>query len=126
MHTEKSPSIAASDGRDETGRFKPGNKCGKGNQAARIHAEYAREIREAVTPKSMRGIVTRLKNIVVAGEPSESIAAAKLLLQYTAGRPAFEFQISAGDDGAFDLSKLTQEERETLRRLREKARKPNG
>jgi hypothetical protein len=88
----KTPSPAASNGdkepadsgRDAGGRFTKGNPGGPGNPFARQVAALRREALAAVTPDDVRAIVTKLVELARAG----NVAAAKLVLVYTVGKPA--------------------------------------
>jgi hypothetical protein len=75
---------APSSDRPANGRFTLGNKGGPGNPFARQVAEYRKRIHSAVPGERLTNIVLALVEKAEAGD----VAAAKLVLQYTAGKPA--------------------------------------
>jgi len=74
-------STAASNGRDERGRFVGGNSCGKGNPHAKRVARLRASLLEAVTPADVRAVVRTL----VAQAKSGDVMAAKVLLERVFG-----------------------------------------
>jgi hypothetical protein len=70
--------------RDARGRFSRGNKAGPGNPYARRVALLRRAMLSIVKPNDMRAIIVKM--ILLAGEGD--VAAARLVLQYTLGKPA--------------------------------------
>jgi hypothetical protein len=73
------------DGRGPDGKFAQGNECAKGrvNAFARHVGELRRAFIEASTPEKLRRLVEALYQKAEAGD----LAAAKLLLTWTLGRP---------------------------------------
>lgn len=83
---------AASDGdngRDSRGRFKAGNKCGKGNPRLKELAELRSEIEKAATPKRMQKVFNALIDKAEQG----SVQAMRLLLEFTLTRPKDQSRI---------------------------------
>jgi hypothetical protein len=78
------PAPPAAGGRDAHGRFARGNRGGPGNPHARRVAELRSALLEALTPERMRALAESLYASALGGD----VAAAKLLLAYTLGRPA--------------------------------------
>jgi hypothetical protein len=70
--------------REAKGRFAKGNSGGPGNPYARLVAALRKAAIEAVTPEDIRDIINALKEKAKTGD----LAAAKLLLSYTLGKPA--------------------------------------
>jgi hypothetical protein len=79
-----SPTANGTNGRDGRGRFAKGNAGGPGNPFARRVAGLRRALLEAVTEEDMEVVARRLVAQAVEGD----IAAARLLLSYTLGKPA--------------------------------------
>ena len=78
-----SPSASGPNGRDNAGRFAPGNKAGKGNPHAKRVAKLRSALLEAVSEEDMRQIVCKLVEQAKAGD----IHAAKEVILRTLGRP---------------------------------------
>jgi hypothetical protein len=72
------------DGRDDNGRFTKGNKGGFGNPFARRTAAFRRALAEAVNEEMIAAVVRKLAELALAGD----VAAIKLFLAYTVGKPA--------------------------------------
>jgi hypothetical protein len=70
--------------RDEKGRFRKGNRGGPGNPFARRTARLRQVLLDAVSDEELRQVTETLKQKAVAGD----VAAIKLLLSYTVGKPA--------------------------------------
>ena len=66
------------------GRFRPGNKGGSGNPFARQVAEIRKLLLNTVPGERLAKIVLAMVDKAEAGD----VAAAKLVLQYTVGKPA--------------------------------------
>lgn len=77
------PSTNGPNGRDDKGRFVPGHPGGPGNPFARACARLRSAMMSAVSEKDIREIVARLVWLAKDGD----LAAAKLILTYTVGRP---------------------------------------
>jgi hypothetical protein len=75
-----------------TGRFLPGNKCGRGNPHYRQLAANRTAFLEAVGPEQVRALAARLLARALEGDTD----AARLVLAYAVGRP----QPAADPDGA--------------------------
>ncbi len=74
----------ADNGKDAKGRFTKGNKGGPGNPFARRVAELRKLLLETVTEDDLREAMRQLVTKAREGD----VAAIKLLLQYTVGKPA--------------------------------------
>ena len=77
------PSRNGSDGRDERGRFAPGNPGGPGNPHAKQTGELRSAMLKAVTEKDMRAVVMKLVELAKSG----NVPAAKEVLDRCLGRP---------------------------------------
>ncbi len=73
--------------------FKPGNTFGKGNPLAKKQAEFRRMFHEAVTADDLRAVARAMIDEAIDGDPT----AARLVLEYTAGKPAA--YVEDTDDG---------------------------
>jgi hypothetical protein len=94
---------AADGGRDTHGRFAKGNAGGPGNPFARQVAALRRALLASVTERDLDDVARELLRQAKEG----SLAAAKLLLSYTLGKPA----------AAVDPDTLDLQEWELFRRL---------
>jgi hypothetical protein len=81
---------------DANGRFAAGNRGGPGNPFARRVATLHGAFLDALTPQDMRSIALALLLKAQSGD----IAAAKLLLQYSLGKPIAH--VAPSGDGADD------------------------
>jgi len=70
-------------GRDQTGRFAKGNRGGPGNPFARKVAELRRMLVNSVTPED----IGKVARVLVEQAMDGDVASAKLLFQYTLGKP---------------------------------------
>jgi hypothetical protein len=70
--------------RDLRGRFAAGNRGGSGNPFARRVADLRRALLDAVTPEDLQTLTRQLIAMAQAGD----MAAARLVLAYTLGKPA--------------------------------------
>ena len=85
-------------GRDpKTGQFTKGNKGGPGNPHARHVAQLRQAFLEAATPQRMQQLADKLFALALAGD----VAAARLFLEHSVGRPA-----AAPDPDRLDLEEL--------------------
>src|SRR4051794_4887920 len=71
-------------GRDARGRFCKGNPGGPGNPFARRVAELRQVLLDRVDEDRLEALVDKLLEVALAGD----VAALKLVLAYTLGRPA--------------------------------------
>lgn len=71
-------------GRDETGRFAPGNRGGPGRPKGSGVAALRRAVREAVEPEHLRSIVRKATMLALGGH----LGAARFVMDYTVGKPA--------------------------------------
>ncbi len=78
------PDTDTKPGHDARGRFTAGNAGGPGNPFGRRVAELRTVFLEAVTREDLQSIVAKVVEKAKEGD----LAAAKLLLQYTIGKPA--------------------------------------
>jgi hypothetical protein len=83
-NTKTEPSLNGDNGRGMDGRFAKGNPGGPGNPFARQVAALRRVLLEAVSANDLRDIV----NALVAQARCGHVAAAKIVLEYTLGKPA--------------------------------------
>src|SRR5260370_1376356 len=79
-----SPAPAGDSGRDARGRFTANNKGGPGNPFARRIASLRQALLEAVAPPDLRAIIGKVGEAAKQG----GVAAARLVLAYTVGKPA--------------------------------------
>ncbi len=77
------PTRNGSDGRDERGRFAPGNVGGPGNPHAKQTGKLRSAMLKAVTEKDMRDVVMKLVELAKSG----NVPAAKEVLDRCLGRP---------------------------------------
>jgi hypothetical protein len=70
--------------RDAQGRFAPGNGGGPGNPFARRTADYRQAFADAITVEELGALARQLYLQALAGD----LAAARLVLAYTIGKPA--------------------------------------
>lgn len=77
------PSLNGSNGRDNRGRFKPGNKLGRGNPHGRKVNELRTAILDAVSGEDLREIVEALIEKAKSGD----VTAAREVFDRTVGRP---------------------------------------
>jgi len=95
-------SIPSSNG---NGQFKPGNKSGRGGGIkAHKGAAFRAAIFRAITPADVAKLVKLIKAAAFKGD----LAAAKLLLQYTAGDPALVVQLQQSVELTVSVSEYTQ------------------
>ena len=88
------PTPNGDDGRDESGRFTQGNPGGPGNPFARRVARLRSTLLDVVGETGLTEIVERLVKAAQKGD----VAAAKLVLSYTLGKP-----VKSMDPDALDL-----------------------
>ena len=85
------------DGRDERGRFTPGNKAGRGHPVARRLASLRRAVASSATREDVREVMRALHQAAKVGD----VQAAKVWLSYAVGRPS-----AAHAPAAFDVGEL--------------------
>jgi len=89
---QKDPSTNAPNGRDTSGRFAEGNRLGKGNPlAGQVHLRR-QTFYSAVSEADLIAIV----GAVVEKAKRGDIAAAKVILEWTIGRPGALAQLDGG------------------------------
>jgi hypothetical protein len=101
-----SPQTQPTEGRDSKGRFTRGNKGGPGSPFNRRVAALRQLLLERVSDDDLAAIVDRVVEMAKEGD----LAAAKLVLSYTVGRPA---PVVDPDRVDVDEFKLFQEEART-------------
>lgn len=77
------PKTGCGDDHDPRGRFRPGNRCGQGNPAAKQTAALRQVLRAAVTTDDITAIAAKLRQMALRG----NLSAIRLLLSYVIGRP---------------------------------------
>lgn len=77
------PTEPFGDGRDERGRFTAGNVGGPGNPHAQQVGKLRSALLEAVRPEDLEAITRKLVELATGGD----IAAARVILERTLGRP---------------------------------------
>jgi hypothetical protein len=92
------------DGRDGAGRFARGNAIARGNPFARRMATLRQALLDSATPDDVQRVGRMLLGLAEAGD----VAAAKVWLEYTVGRPPQALELSGpeGEPLSFDLSRL--------------------
>lgn len=80
-------------GQDSKGRFKKGNKLGKGNPSIRKTAHYKRLFDEAITDDLYKKVLQAVAKKAVKGD----IQAAKIIIEQGAGKPQQYVEVS-GDE----------------------------
>jgi len=83
MISAKDPAAAADSNHDARGRFTRGNRGGPGNPFAHRVADLRAAFLDALTPEDMRAVALALLLKARSGD----LTAAKLLLQYSLGKP---------------------------------------
>jgi hypothetical protein len=77
------PSTPGDNGRDEKGRFRPGNTLGRGNPHAAHVARLRSALLDAVEPGDLEAVVVTLCRLAREGD----VPAAKLLMDRLLGPP---------------------------------------
>lgn len=87
MKTKIAPLEPVTDGqngmRTPTGRFAPGNKCGKGNPHVRKLSAMRQAFAEVIDESRLRNLAENIYQRSLAGD----MVAAKLLMSYVVGKP---------------------------------------
>jgi hypothetical protein len=78
------PSTNGDYGRDQSGRFVPGNKLGRGNPFNQRACELRSALMEAVTADDVAKIIAAIVKLAKAGD----VVAAREILDRTIGKPA--------------------------------------
>lgn len=81
-------------GRDDKGRFRPGNAASVGHKGPRKMVELRQAILDATTPETLGLVSQKLAVLALEGD----VSAARLLFEYCAGRPVQGVEIS-GPEG---------------------------
>src|SRR5262249_16432064 len=95
------------EGRDSRGRFLKGNRGGPGNPHMRRTAAMRREVAEAFEEGELRPLMKMLMIRALQGD----MAAARLVLEYTVGKPA-----KAADPDLVDVNDLEVRRRTWVRK----------
>jgi hypothetical protein len=82
-------------GRNELGQFAHGNTAGKGSPVAKRMYYLRATLLSAVEPERIKRVAAKLQELAEAGD----VPAARLLLEYAAGKPVQAVEVS-GPDGA--------------------------
>jgi hypothetical protein len=82
-------------GRGDGGKFAPGHGFSKGPHKSRL-AELREAVRDAATPEMLQAIV---KQMTVKALKDQDVAAARLVLEFSVGRPSQQVEVS-GPDGS--------------------------
>jgi hypothetical protein len=101
--TATATSQAGNEGRDARGRFARGNRGGPGNPFARRVAQFRRTLCESVTDEDIEAVSKKLLDQAKQGD----VAAARLLLSYTIGRPAPAVDPDTLDLNEWDIYRRT-------------------
>jgi hypothetical protein len=105
--------------REASGRFLKGNPGGPGNPYVKQVAALKASLYEALTPADIRAVMAKMRDEALAG----SVAAARLLLEYSIGRPLPGTTASVLDAQLaerLNYGALTADEMKTLLALVEK------
>ena len=97
------PSPNGSNGRDSKGRFAPGNSGGPGNPAGKYVYELKRTILELMTADGCARMHRVWEAMATKAEAGDT-AAARLVAEYSIGRPAMDINLTA--DGELPLKLL--------------------
>ena len=89
------PSSPVSNGRDNLGRFGAGNAHGKGHAGHKRMAELRGAVLEAATPEVVSAITKKLAMLALQ---EGDVAAARLVLEYSCGKPIQGIELS-GPEG---------------------------
>lgn len=93
MSEERSPNHANGPERDERGLFVKGNKGGPGNPQIAQVARYRKAIWDAVSTQDVQDVIRAM----VTNAKNGDVAAAKVVLERTAGKPPEEAEKAADD-----------------------------
>lgn len=104
-------------GRDDRGRFTPGNQFGQGNPAARRMHALRQTVLDSLTEDDVRQVTRKLLELALAGDTT----AIRLVLEYAVGRPVQAIELSGPDQEPLqvDLTCLSSGELEVLGQIAE-------
>lgn len=94
------PTLTPPEGRDETGRFTPGNKAAKNNRGRARMQELRDALLEAGTPERIAEVEASLREMAIGGD----VSAAKLWLGYMVGMPIQAVEVSTPDGKTLDVA----------------------
>ncbi len=94
------PSTTDPNGRDDLGRFGPGNAHSRGHAGHRKVSEMRRAALEAETPVRVARVMAKLFDLAEAGD----VSAAKVYLENVVGRPIQGVEISGPDGSPLERS----------------------
>ena len=94
------PSTPDPNGRDELGRFGPGNTLSRGHAGHRKVSEMRRAALEAETPVRVAVVISKLHELACEGD----VAAAKVYLETVIGKAIQGVEISGPDGGPIERS----------------------
>jgi hypothetical protein len=80
---EDAPTDAAPKRRSVGKPFEKGNKLGKGNPLAKRQADYRKLFAKAITDEAMEAVAQAMVLAALKGD----VQAARLIMEYTAGKP---------------------------------------
>jgi hypothetical protein len=109
--------------RGENGRFLKGNPGGPGNPYVKQVAQLKAALFEALTTDDIQAVMRRMRDAALAGD----VAAARLLLEYTVGKPLPGGTASALDaelTERLNTDALSNDDLQTYIRLMEKMQRP--
>src|SRR5262245_9622076 len=87
------PEKAVNNGRDDAGKFLPGNKAGRGNPVHRRMNELRTALMDATTPDDVKAVGAKLKELALAGD----VMAARVWLDHAIGRPPASIELTGAD-----------------------------
>ena len=88
------------DGRHPDGRFAPGNRIARGNPIHRRMAHLRSALLDAATAEDVRAVAAKLAELARQGD----VAAAKVWLEHTVGKPPAALELTGPDGTALGLS----------------------
>jgi hypothetical protein len=109
-HRPDAPPTPADNGRDNQGRFARGNPGGPGNPYYRRQAELKRLMLESVTDMDVQSVMQVLLGLARGGD----LAAIKLFLEYTVGKPSKEVDPDREELHEWGLQRQTPRLQEVL------------
>jgi hypothetical protein len=83
-----------------SGSFAKGNKKGAGNSEVRRMAKYRQSIRSAISQDDVQYLALRMLEQAMQGD----VAAARLILEYTCGKPKQPVELTGKDGGPIQHS----------------------
>ena len=87
-------------GRELNGRFAKGNRVGVGNLLAQRTREMRESIFDCVTADQVKAVVKKMGEQAV---DDGDVAAARVFLEYTCGKPAQSVELSGADGGPLGI-----------------------